>query len=92
MARASVFTEAQNRELRAVLSKLAGSSSQQAIAEQLGIKQQNVGRLLRSSEAGFSYQTALALVRLAGWAGLDAFFAAKRVASSTDRRSVRRAD
>lgn len=78
VGRASVFASAQNRALRSLLVKaMKQHGSQQALAELLGIKQQNVGRLLRDGRAGFSYATAGALVRLEGWSGIDAFFEAK---------------
>lgn len=71
------FTYQQNQALRVVLSEVTENSSQKAVGEALGIAQQNVGRLLNDRKAGFAHSTAKALVRLAGFASVDAFLDAK---------------
>lgn len=77
----SVFTSSQNRALRAELKALREKyGSQSALGDAIGIEQQNVGRLLGERDAGFSYATATAVVRLAGFGGVDAFFRSKGVA------------
>lgn len=77
----SVFTPAQNRALRAELRRIRGAyDSQAALGSAIGVEQQNAGRLLNDADAGFSYATATAVARLAGFAGVDALFRAKGVA------------
>jgi hypothetical protein len=75
MSKQTVFTREQNEALREALIAL-DYPSQAAAAEDLGINQQNAGRLLR--EGGFSYATATKVAQLSGFAGVDSFFA-KRV-------------
>lgn len=76
-----VFTAPQNRTLRAELRKLQARRhySQTALANILGIAQQNAGRLLASEESGFSYQSATRLARALGYRGVDELFRDKRV-------------
>jgi hypothetical protein len=69
------FSEEQNAALRAALLTLEGSHAD--IGRDLGIAHQNVGRLRREDGSGFSYRTASRLVRLVGFEGVDAFFAAR---------------
>ena len=84
-----VFTMAQNAALRKTLAKLARTyPSETKVAEDLGIAQQNVNRLLKHQSAGFAYSTAIALVRLAGHEGLDAFFSDREVADATRKKEV----
>lgn len=78
MAKRSVFTAAQNAALRAALAGLE-YPSHSAAAVDLGIQQQNVSRLLGDERAGFGYDTACRVARLAGFGGLDEFFAAHGV-------------
>lgn len=61
--------------------------SHAAAGEALGILQQNVSRLLGDERAGFSYSTATRLVRLAGFDGVDAFFAEKGVLETETARA-----
>jgi transcriptional regulator with XRE-family HTH domain len=75
MSKQAVFSAAQNAALRTVLLSLKGSQTD--IGRDLGIKQQNVARLQRDERAGFAYGTAVRLVRLAGFDGVDSFFAEK---------------
>lgn len=77
----TVFTTAQNRALRGELRRLReGYESQAALGDAIGVEQQNAGRLLNDGASGFSYATATAVARLAGFAGVDAFFRSKGVA------------
>ncbi len=77
-----VFNVTQNRALRAALKELRRQyPTQAALATVLEIKQQNVGRLL-AEKGGFAYGTATRLVRLLGFAGVDAFFADRGVTLS----------
>jgi hypothetical protein len=75
MSKKTAFTPAQNAALRKELALLNKTRSQVALGQELGIKQQNVGRLLNNKDAGFAYTTASRLVRMAGFVGVDAFFA-----------------
>lgn len=69
------FTTAQNRALREALASLLKShGSQPRLAAALGIKQQNVSRLLTDKRSGFSFSTASTVARLLGFSGVDAFF------------------
>lgn len=80
MSKKTVFGPAQNAALRSVLAGIEQAGRSQAdIGRELGIAQQNVARLLRDERAGFAYTTASLLVRLAGFEGVDAFFAEKGV-------------
>lgn len=75
------FTPPQNRALRALLREMEQRyTSQRELGELLGIKQQNVSRLLNDRDASLSYSTARGLVRLAGHMTVDAFFAARGLA------------
>lgn len=75
------FTAAQNKALRATLKEIAQQyASQKELGMALGVRQQNAGRLLNDSRAGFGYTTALAVARLAGFGGVEALFAAKGLA------------
>lgn len=80
----SAFTSAQNRALRESLRALQADRklSQAQLGVALGVAQQVAGRLLRR-EGGFSYQTATRLVRLLGFAGVDAFFVQRGVGAPT---------
>ncbi len=73
MSKQSVFSAAQNAALREALLTLKGSQTD--IGRDLDIAQQNVARLQRDERSGFAYGTASRLVRLAGYDGVDAFFA-----------------
>lgn len=77
-----VFTDGQNAALHVVLRDLQQRRhySGVALAQLLGIEQQNASRLLKSADEGFSYRSATRLVRLAGFAGVDTFFRARGVA------------
>jgi hypothetical protein len=74
MSKKAVFTRAQNEALRSALIALE-YPSQAAAAEALDIEQQNASRLIR--EGGFSYATATKVAQLAGYSGVDAFFASR---------------
>ena len=88
-----VFGDAQNAALREALGELKNRKdlSQTALGKILGIKQQNVGRLLNSSTDGFSYATATSLVRALGYASPDTFFRAKGVATANEFPEARSA-
>lgn len=79
---AKVFSEAQNAALRDALREIRGRRhySQVALGNVLGIKQQNVSRLLVEDAAGFSYESALRLVRLMGFRSVETFFERRAVA------------
>ncbi len=81
----TVFGARQNRALRTALRavKRSRSLSQIALGEMLGMTQQNVARLLKSDEAGFSYEAATRLVRSLGEEGVDAFFRAKGISGGS---------
>lgn len=81
-----VFTAKQNRALRSALLELKTSRklSQMGLGRLLGIAQQNAGRLLRDRNAGFGFNTAARLARELGFGGVEAFFAAKGLASLSD--------
>lgn len=81
MTKQAVFTREQNAALRQALIALK-YPSQAAAAEALGIEQQNASRLLRD-QGGFSYATATRVAQLAGFDGVDSFFAAKVRPDST---------
>lgn len=88
----SVFSRKQNQALRNLLLELRGTySSQKALGEALGIAQQNAARLLSDRRAGFAYATASAVVRLAGFAGVDAFFADRGLLDVVEPVHVREA-
>lgn len=81
----TVFSDNQNRQLREALISLRPKfPSQGALGVAIGIGQQSVARLLREEGAGFSYETATAVVRLAGYAGVDTFFRARGVATPVE--------
>ena len=86
MGRQAVFTSAQNAALRGL-----GFSSHSAAGEALGITQQNTSRLLRDDRAGFSYSTARRIAQLAGFSGVDAFFAAHGVLEAESGTDVNEA-
>lgn len=75
MSKHADFSGEQNAALRAALVTLGGTQAE--IGQALGIAHQNVGRLQRDDRSGFSYRTASRLVRIIGFEGVDAFFAAK---------------
>lgn len=77
-----VFTDDQNAALRVALREMKEekSLSQTQIGATLGIKQQNVGRVLNSDVDGFAWSTAVRLVRALGYASPETFFRAKGVA------------
>ena len=81
MTKRAVFAPAQNAALRDALNSL-GFTSQAAAAEALGIEQQSAGRLMR--DGGFSFSTGRKVAQLAGYEGVDAFFAAKGIANAPD--------
>jgi hypothetical protein len=90
----TVFSAPQNQALRVELARqIARFGSQRATAEELGIQQQNVARLVNERRAGFAYSTATMLARLAGFAGVDAFFRERGVLadSGTDVTAPQRA-
>lgn len=66
----------------------AKHGSQSALAGPLGIEQQNVNRLSRDRRAGFGYSTATALVRMAGFGSVDAFFRDRGVLADDSNVSV----
>lgn len=80
------FSDAQNQALRLGLRELRKKRdcSQVALGQTLGVVQQAIGRLLKSNEAGFSYETATRLVRALGYASVDTFFRAKNVATPSE--------
>lgn len=83
--RRAVFSPQQNRALRVVLHELLSRFvTQKALGDAIGIEQQNVARLSLDRRAGFAYSTASTLVRLAGFASVDSFFAAKGVAPALE--------
>lgn len=83
MTKRAVFSPPQNEALRGALVAL-GFTSHAKAAEALGIQQQNVSRLIGDPRAGFSYSTARRVAVLAGFDGVDAFFAAKGVTEPDD--------
>ncbi len=73
------FTTKQNRALRELLLTVYERyPSQDALGRAIGVAQQSAGRLLRGKD-GFSFSTASRVALLGGFAGLDAFFAAKGI-------------
>jgi len=76
-----VFTVSQNRALRATLKAMhAAGASQSEIATSLDVVQQTASKLLNDPRAGFSYASATRVAQLAGFDGVDTFFAANGVA------------
>lgn len=88
-----VFTDAQNAALREALKDMKARKglSQAGIGVVLGIKQQNVGRVLNSTTDGFAWATATRLVRALGYASPETFFRAKGVALVEDEPTARSA-
>lgn len=82
----TVFVSRQNRALRAALREVKRTRklSQVALGDLLGTTQQNIGRLLTSTVAGFSYDSATRLVRALGYEGVDAFFQSKGISVPAD--------
>jgi len=75
------FSTAQNGALRDGLRELVTKrGSQSAAGGALGFTQQAVNRLLRSDDAGFSYESATRLVQVLGYATVDTFFRARGIA------------
>lgn len=80
------FSDAQNRALRAGLNELHENrgGSQKALGDEIGLTQQAIQRLLKSRDAGFSYETATRVVRALKFASVDTFFRAKGVATPSE--------
>lgn len=76
------FNDAQNRALRTALRELkkSRSCSQSELGGLLGISQQTVGVHLNQNDTGFSYGVATRIARECGYASVDTFFRAHKVA------------
>lgn len=77
------FTDEQNAALHEALRRLKEqrACSQAALGKLLGIGQQSVGHLLRSTDAGFSNATAQRLATALGYASAESFFRSRAAAS-----------
>lgn len=70
------FTRAQAEAIRATLRVLREKyDNQTLLASAIGVTQQNVSRLCAPNGVGLTYTTATSIVRLAGYDGVDTFFA-----------------